>query len=125
MLLENPDKKSVHRFVRATLDPVLRQNYRYSHFVDPNMAFIPLLTNQLVTLSGWPDNGVDPFTSSEGLRKEVYTMADGHAKHYGSFTLSAEFKNSINSPIAHLFWYWTQYQMLVHEGKMMPSRFYF
>lgn len=120
-LLNTKDKHSVRRWVRATLDPVQRTgNIDMSPLVDPKQAFIPLLSNSLLSLSGWPDVTVDTYTSAEGLRKEQWTMADGFSKYHSVYTLSAEFKNSINSPINELFYYWTQYQLMVHEGLMHP-----
>lgn len=120
-LLNSKDKHSVHRWVRATLDPVQRSSTdNTSPLVDANQAFIPILTNSLLSLSGWPDITVDTYTSPQGLRKEEWSMADGFSKYHSSFSLSAEFKNTINTPITELFHYWTQYQLMVHEGLMHP-----
>lgn len=119
-LLDSKDEHSIHRWVRATLDPVQRTGWRGSPLVDPKQAFIPILSNNLISLSGWPDVTVDTYTSAEGLRKEQWSMADGYAKYHSAFSLNAEFKNTINNPINELFYYWTQYSLLVHEGVMEP-----
>lgn len=119
-LLDSKDEYSVYRWVRATLDPVQRKNWKGSPLVDPKQAFIPLLSNSLQSLSGWPEVTVDTYTSQEGLRKEQWSMADGFAKYHSQFNLNAEFKNTVNSPINELFYYWTQYSLLVHEGIMEP-----
>lgn len=120
-LLNTKDKHSVHRWVRATLDPVQRAgNMDISPLVDIRQAFIPILSNSLISLSGWPDTTVDVYTSAEGLRKEQWSMADGFSKMHGLYSLTAEFKNTVNSPVQELFYYWTQYQLMVHEGLMHP-----
>lgn len=119
-LLNSKDPHSVHRWVRATLDPVHRRGYVDSPLVDSKQAFIPLLSNSLQSLSGWPDLTVDTYTSAMGLRKEQWTMADGHSKYHSVFSINAEFKNTVNSPINELFYYWTQYALMVHEGLMYP-----
>lgn len=119
-LLNSKDEHSIARWVRATLDPVVREGWKGSPLVDNDNAFIPLLTNQLETLDGWPDISVDTYTSKAGIRKEEWVMADGFAKHHGAFNLNATFKNIVGSPITNLFYYWTQYSMLVHEGVMWP-----
>lgn len=119
-LLDNKDDYSVYRWVRAVLDPKHRNGRVASPLVDDKNAFIPLLSNALVNLSGWPEITVDTYSSSEGLRKEQWAMADGFAKHYGLFNINCEFENMVNNYIPELFWYWTQYEMLVHEGLFAP-----
>lgn len=119
-LLNSKDEYSIHRWVRATLDPVHVPNRPSCPLVDDNQAFIPILSNSLKNLSGWPDIGVDTYTSSEGVRKERWTMADGFARYYDVFNINCEFENTINTPITELFYYWTLYQLLVHEGRLIP-----
>lgn len=120
-LLDNKDEYSVQRWVRATLDPVRpATGYVDSPLVDPNNVFIPALSNSLTNLSGWPEISVDTYTSQEGTRKEQWTMADGFAQHYGAFTINCQFDNMTNNYLPELFWYWTQYMMLVHEGAFYP-----
>lgn len=119
-LLNSKDEYSVARWVRATLDPVQRNGWKGSPLVDNDNAFIPLLSNRLETLDGWPDISVDTYTSKAGIRKEEWVMADGFAKLHGAFNINATFNNMIGSPITNLFYYWTQYSLLVHEGVFWP-----
>lgn len=113
--------ESVARAVRAMLDPVgAKFNGRGSGLVDNNQAFIPLLSNTLMSLSGWPDPYVDVYTSRSGLYKEQWAMVDGFSKIYEALDLSANFKNIVDDPISYLFYIWTQYAALVHEGVMDP-----
>lgn len=112
---------SVARVVRAYLDPVGAKYRNYgSPLVDEKQAFIPLLGNTLISLSGWPDPYVDTYTSPAGIYKEEWAMVDGYAKIYNSYELTANFKNIVDDPITYLFHIWTQYMALVHEGVMDP-----
>ena len=127
-LLDN-NELSMNRFVRVTLDPrcpyELNSEF-YSNekidtpLVDKNMPFIPILSNTLTNLSGWPDSVVPTFTSSSGLRKEQIAMIDGTFEVNDVFTLSATFKNFLNEPLTTLFEKWGQYASLVFEGMLYP-----
>ena len=79
--LMNPDNRSLPRAIRATLDPVgaRRQDEKSSKslLIDDENIFIPMLSNNLLTLSGWPDPVVDTFTSKQGLYREEFAIVDG------------------------------------------------
>jgi len=118
---------SIGRFVRTTLDPRLSFNFSdplYHHeklsspLVDKFNPFIPILSNTLLSLSGWPDVTVPTFTSSPGLRKEQYTMVDGIFETYDAFDLTATFKNFVNEPLSLLFETWSRVPSAVFEGTM-------
>lgn len=120
---------NMQRFVRCTLDPRLEfgtntskdnQEECKSIFVDNKQAFIPLLTNALVSLSGWPDLDLPTFTSKEGVYKEQYTQVDGINELYNTFDITATFNNTIGDPIMYLFYIWTKYMSYVFEGKLSP-----
>lgn len=128
-------KASIPRAIRAYLDPVgalVGQTYRGgvkgaagsmpypSPLVDPYNAFIPILENNLISLSGWPDPYVDTYTTRSGVYQEEWSMIDGFAKFYKKFDLSANFRNIVGDPISYLFHVWTQYAALVHEGVLDP-----
>lgn len=90
-------------------------------FIDNKQAFIPILTNTLVSLPGWPDDTNGTFTSDPGVYGEVYGFIDGPEENYGSYDLSANFRNIIGDPVTKLWYYWSRYAKLVHEGlKMIP-----
>lgn len=124
---------SMQRFVRATLDPRLQRGHDTGvdstestypvvpcPIVDPLQAFIPVLTNNLLTLSGWPDVVAPVFESDAGLYKESYTQVDGLTKNYESFDLDASFRNTRGDPILYMFYVWLHYMGNVFEGKMVP-----
>ncbi len=124
LLTSNP--VSMQRFVRCTLDPRLQydgieSNPRiYTPLVDPQQAFIPILTNNLTALSGWPDLTVPTFTSEQGAYNEAYTQADGVTRNFEVFSIDATFRNTRGDPIVYLFYIWEHYQSLVFEGILMP-----
>lgn len=126
-LLSNQEK-SIQRFVRCTLDPRLMYGYGTEQetaaikcpLVDSKNAFIPVLTNNLKSISGWPDVVVPTFDSKEGLMNEIYSQVDGAAKNYGAFDIDATFRNVIGDPIIYMFYIWLHYQANVFSGNMVP-----
>lgn len=125
-------ENSVQRAVRSYLDPVGSLGYKEtfgnqntikgfgSAMVDPLNPFIPLLSNNLLSLSGWPDPYVDTYTTKAGIYKEEFSMVDGFSKIYQAFDLSANFRNIVGDPISYMFHVWTQYASLVKEGVLNP-----
>jgi len=109
---------SLETFIRCQLDNrVMNSNNEMkSPLVDNNQAFIPLLTNTLLSISGWPDDINATFSSDSGLYGEVYGFIDGPAENYGTYDVTANFRNIIGDPITKLFYYWSRYAKLVHEG---------
>lgn len=127
--LMNDNPYSIQRVVRGLLDPrfisgvtIGSQNYKPSTcpLVDNEQAFIPILTNNLLSISGWPDLTVPTFTSEPGQYKENFSQADGVTRNFESFDLDASFRNVRGDPIIMLLYVWCHYQALVFEGKLMP-----
>lgn len=114
------NKNSYNRYTRLMLDPRLCWNGinsgLTSPFVDPNTAFIPLLTNSAVSVSGFPDLVTPTYTSQSGLFGEEISFVDGTVNHYESYDLDCTFRNIRGSPLIYLFYIWEQYQMLMFEG---------
>ncbi len=130
--------KSLQRFVRCTLDPRLMYGYKIIDrggnnasemeggdllscpLIDEKQAFIPVLTNNLNSLSGWPDIVAPTFTSKEGLYQESWSIVDGTTKIFSTFDLDATFRNTRGDPIMFLFYVWVHYSSLVFEGNLVP-----
>ena len=113
------EKESIWRYVRASLDhvnSVYKGGNGDSPFVDPLNPFIPILTNTIETLGGWPNPSVDSYTSKAGNYKEQWSMVDGSYFLYGSYNLSASFNNPPGDPVSKLMNTWTMYQSLVYDG---------
>ena len=122
-------KLSAQRYVRTMLDPRLQhgldEDIYYKEeittpLVDKFNAFIPILSNTLSNISGWPDVTVPTFTSQAGLRKEQFSMIDGTYEIFDAFDLDLTFKNFMNEPLTMLFQTWVQYSSLVFEGMLYP-----
>jgi len=120
---------SIQRFVRTTLDPRLLTGYKFGDnkipalkcpLVDMEQAFIPVLTNSLISISGWPDIIAPTYTSKPGLYNEVYAQVDGTSRYFEAFDLTANFRNSKGDPILYLFYIWLHYSSLVFEGRLVP-----
>lgn len=115
------EANSIQRIIRCYLDPVGNKAGNFtSPFVDSSNAFIPLLTNMLISLPGWPDMVMPHSTSQEGMMKEQFNLADGTAKIYRSVELNANFRNIQGDPISMLFAYWLQYMEGVYMGDIVP-----
>lgn len=139
--MNTANKNSIPAAVRALLDPVgqygflsyAKQNkqnqreamasYEGTHgspLVDPKQAFIPLLGNTLISMSGWPDPYMDTYTTKQGLYREEWAMVDSPSKIYNTFDLSTNFRNVSGDPVGYLIHVWTQYASLVREGALYP-----
>lgn len=122
--------KSMQRFVRCTLDPRLMYGYQFNKsrtipgiqcpVVDELQAFIPVLSNNVMSISGWPDVVAPTFDSKKGLYNEVYSQVDGITRNYESFDLDVTFRNTRGDPILYMFYIWLHYSSLVFEGKIVP-----
>jgi hypothetical protein len=135
-MLADKDNAMMHHWIRNTLDPRIAHDLDYgrliegsdkamhrknpSPLVDPFNPFIPLLSNTLESLSGWPDITMPTFTSNAGVRKEQWIMADGDLSIYESYDLDATFNTVLGKPGQHLFSTWLRYMSNTFEGKMFP-----
>lgn len=120
---ENPN--SMTRAVRCLLDPIsnndsfrksflsrfnLDDNKEHplieSELVDPLNPFIPLLSSNILNLSGWPDRQLTPRVTEEGMRKESMSIPDGVYEINNVFDLNANFRSLSGDPITSLFNLW-------------------
>lgn len=111
---------SVQRIIRCILDKDLVKLGISSPFVDNQQAFIPILTNHLLSMSGWPDVMAPTMTSQDGVYKESYSMVDGVTQNYSTYDITANFRNIPGDPITLLFLIWVHYASLVFQGIMVP-----
>lgn len=80
-----------------------------SPLVDSNSAFINILTNNLMSLSGWPDMRGDAFVSDRGIRNEQWFMYDGIAEINEVFDIDATFRNTEGDTTLLIFLLWQMY----------------
>lgn len=117
------DPNAIQTIVRCLLDPRLQSGGALSSncpFVDPRQAFIPILTNNLKSISGWPDIILPTTSSHPGAYQEEHSMVDGISINYGSFDLTAAYRNTRGDPIMMLFYTWVHYMAYVFEGLLIP-----
>ena len=127
---------SIHTYIRCLLDPRLGYDHAMSKIIgdvtgpsqgtisspllDNKMGFIPVFTNTIKTMSGWPDVVMPSFVSKAGAYKEQWAIADGSTEIFDAFDLSVSFRNIKNEPITNILITWLRYMYLVFEGTMGP-----
>lgn len=113
---------SIQRIIRCYLDPRLNiSDFAYScPFVDHENAFMPLLTNHLLSCTGWPDPVLDYYSSEPGAYKETFSMVDSSLDIYSAYDITATFRNMVGDPIRSLFHTWISYAASVFKGIMVP-----
>lgn len=116
--LLSSNELSQERWIRCILDPRLGAGYRYagneapiitSPLCDNENCFIPLLTNNIQTLTGWPEETMTFQKSKEDVYRGTRTQPNGVTFHSGSYTLSATFRNTYADPLIKLIHYWMTY----------------
>jgi len=94
-----------------------------SEHVDDRNPFVSLLSNTLMTLTGFPDSSLDTFTSEEGYAKEAMTWADGRTQHFGPVDLTAEFRNVKGDPVTTFYIAYLEYMSRVQTDHISPHAF--
>lgn len=125
---------SMQSYIRCMLDPRLQEGISYKGadgrtrpletlqcpFVDPYNAFIPPLTNNLISISGWPSISAPVNTSTPGLYNESQTMVDGRVINSEAFDITANFRNTRGDVILYMFYTWALYMSMTFEGRLIP-----
>jgi hypothetical protein len=123
--LLNNSSSTYQRVIRTLLDPIgARPDFSSkganTRLVDTFSPFIPILSNNILSMSGWPDIAMDTYTSKPGIQREAWVMADGTSKLYDSFDIQVSFRNVEGDPITLLFLTWLHYISGVYDGSLMP-----
>lgn len=114
------DPYSIHGYARNILDPRLNAVGEGHPLVDPLNVFIPVFSNAILKMSGWPDTVAPTMTSKEGVRKEQYSMIDGTTEINGTFDLDVTFRVFADEPVTQIMESWVRYPSLVFEGVFNP-----
>lgn len=118
--LMSRSEDTMQRAIRCMLDRETAKEYPSPGLFDNKHAFFPILTNLLISCSGWPDMSTHVYNSSEGVMKEVWIMNDSIAEINGFHEITATFQNIMGDPITLLFFVWLHYMGAVYVGKMAP-----
>lgn len=127
---------SQERYIRTILDPRLGAGYYYasnpktapvqapiitSPLMDNESAFIPVFTNNLETLTGWPEQAMTFLRSKEDVFRGQHTQANGIVEINNAYTLSATFRNTYNNPILKMIAVWLAYMgHVTTTGRLRP-----
>lgn len=116
------DPNTYQYAIRMMLDPTTYggNSTKKSMLVDPNMPYLSLLTNSLVTMNQPPDIGLNIYSSPEGHAKEVFIMNDGIAESNGRYDLTCTFNNIKGNPGIALFHLWIMYIGYLRTGPIIP-----
>jgi hypothetical protein len=83
---------------------------------------MPLLSNALTNMSGWPDLTLHAYSTSEGMAKESWMMNDTIAEINGRYSLDCTFENTLGDPISLTLFAWLLYIGGVYIGtKILPA----
>lgn len=115
------DELSIPRYIRCLLDPSLFKKGIKSRLLDNNSPFMNVLSNNLLTISGFTDMALNVYDSPQGIYGEQVSIVDSVSKQYSAYNLSVNFRNIPGDPITTLFGYWEHYQSMVFEGKLDPD----
>ncbi|AWN08941.1 virion structural protein [Salmonella phage SPAsTU] len=88
---------------------------------DNLQAFIPLLSTQMMSLSGMPDQSVDNWMSNEGLMREQWGMVDSTHEINNQYSMSMSLNNPYGNPIMRMMGVWLEYMSGVKMGKFKPK----
>ena len=124
-MLTTQDRMTLQRAVRVLLDPdLVADNPKLgTPLVENKLALIPWFTNLLQTLTGWPDEQVDVWTSPAGLEGQQWSMIDSTYEINNKFSLNATFQNFSGDPISALFDPWIKIPAAMFKGVMIPRFF--
>jgi hypothetical protein len=122
-MLDTADNSSLQFAIRCYLDT------RYAKYVD-NLAlkcpffnaqspFLIPLSNNLVSVSGWPDPVLDTETTDGGFFSEDMTMVKGSDRLNRTYDITLTFRDIQGGFIISLLWMWIHYIELVVRGDTM------
>lgn len=123
-VLASDNPRSYSRIIRRMLWPdSIYSDVKDDRLIfDNRQAFMPLLSNALTNMSGWPDLTLHAYSSTEGMAKEVWMMNDSIAEINGRFDLDCTFENTLGDPISLTLFSWLLYIGGVYMGtKIQPA----
>lgn len=110
---------------RCYLDSFAHMGYKMeptirSKLVNPQSPFMALLSNELISITNFPDRTMDIYSSQEGRHREATIMADGIYDISNVYSLNATFNLLSGNPILYGFCNWLCYIAQVYEGIVRP-----
>lgn len=123
---------SAERAILAMLDPFCPYTAKDPTFTalgldchplvpfDNKQAFLPILSNRLVSLTGFPDNTLDVYTEAEGLKREQWSMIDSNYAVNYTYSLNAVFQNLDGDVTTRFFSTWLESMSNLFDGTFIP-----
>ena len=87
---------------------------------DNRCAFIPMFSNLLLSLTGFPDTSLDVKVSEEGIMGEQRSYIDSTRNTNRSQTISGTFRNIAGDPITTMFNLYCDYMSRVKDSTFNP-----
>ena len=119
--LLSKDPYSIPTAIRSYLDGNLFYDEKLvSKLVDPRNPFIPLLSNNCVSHSGWRDIQNQTQSSAPGIYRETLSWVDDTPLDLEEWDLSVSFRNIKDDPITFLLYTWIYYSAATHVNRISP-----
>jgi len=129
-LIDTISSNTVAFYIRCMLDPIFSNKIEISNIIEHSnllnnqLPFIPLLTNTIKTMSGWPDPVLNTESTEGGFFSENFTFAKGFDDLRKSVTLTLNFRDIQGSPVLSLFTIWFRFIHLVTRGIVLAYNKY-
>lgn len=121
LITKKTETNNVQTYIRQTLDPSLEENEKIKcGLLNNNLGFIPLLSNTLKSISGWPDRMLPTYTSRAGARGEQYSIPDGIIEINGKTELTLTFDRIDGEINERLLETWMTMMSLQVDGICVP-----
>lgn len=124
--LRTEDPRSWMFAIRMLLDTELSREtnmaglVRNSPWLNSDLPFILPLTNQMYSISGFPDINLETETTDGGYYGEDLTFVRGGDMNYGTYDLSLTFNDIQGGFIMALFTVWVHWMRMVTRGMVVP-----
>lgn len=119
-MLDTLDPGTVAFAIRALLDSSIIRRYNVAtsngQYFDKQNPFIPILSNRLLQLNGWPDPMLDIETTEGGFFSESITYPKGWDQLSRNYDITATFSDMQGSVIYNLFSMWLRWIQLSTRG---------
>lgn len=119
MMSEDPGSTSF--LLKCLLDPQWVRNHTSLVSACPRFdrgnPFVPMLCNNLTSMSGWPDYKVETETTEGGFFGDDQTLVKGSDENRKSYDFTLEFREIDGGLISALMQMWTKYQSNVALGR--------
>lgn len=119
-LLNVMQADTIQYAMRALLDTNISRIFGVTTSVSPYLnesnPFIPILSNRLLSLNGWPDPTIDIETTQGGFFSESITYPKGSDMLARNYDISATFNDIQGSIIFTMMMLWVRWIFLANRG---------